>query len=273
MFSVENISYQYQGNEGEIFALHDVSLHISTGQWWAIVGSNGSGKSTLARHLNGLLLPSAGRVLTAGLDTSEPQNLPVIHRQVGFVFQNPDNQMVGNTVEEDVAFGPENMGMPREEIRQRITNALAAVGLSGMEKKDPVRLSGGQKQRLAIAGALAMEPKALILDEATAMLDGTGRHDILALLQSFHQQGMTIVTITHDMTEVLAAQYIAVMEAGCLLATGTPRQIFSEMQKHPQWNIELPEINRIGGMLADQGWDNSFREVLTLEEMVEKLWP
>lgn len=273
MFSIENISYQYQGNEGEIFALHDVSLHISTGQWWAIVGSNGSGKSTLARHLNGLLLPSAGRVLTAGLDTSEPQNLPVIHRQVGFVFQNPDNQMVGNTVEEDVAFGPENMGMPREEIRQRITNALAAVGLSGMEKKDPVRLSGGQKQRLAIAGALAMEPKALILDEATAMLDGTGRHDILALLQAFHQQGMTIVTITHDMTEVLAAQYIAVMEAGCLLATGTPRQIFSEMQKHPQWNIELPEINRIGGMLADQGWDNSFREVLTLEEMVEKLWP
>ena len=119
MFSVENISYQYQGNEGEIFALKDVSLQIDVGQWWAIVGSNGSGKSTLARHLNGLLLPSAGRVLTAGLDTREPQNLPAVHRQVGFVFQNPDNQMVGNTVEEDVAFGPENMGMPREEIRRQ----------------------------------------------------------------------------------------------------------------------------------------------------------
>jgi len=273
MFSVENISYRYDTNQGIFPALTEVSLQIPAGQWWGIVGANGSGKSTLARHLNGLLLPEQGRVFSCGLDTAREENLVAIRRKVGFVFQNPDNQMVGNTVEEDVSFGLENAGVPQQEMRRRIETALAAVGLPGMEKRDPVRLSGGQKQRLAIAGALVMEPEALILDESTAMLDGEGRQDILALLTKLHHDGMTIIMISHDMEEAMLADCLAVMDKGRLVATGRPREIFARMAQGEQWDIDLPEVSRIGSALADLGMEASFRDVLTVEEMVAKLCP
>ncbi len=273
MFSVENISYSYQTTQGIFPALAEVSLQIPKGQWCCIAGANGSGKSTLARHLNGLLLPEQGRVLSCGLDTAQEDNLVAIRRKVGFVFQNPDNQMVGNTIEEDVAFGLENAGVPRQEMKRRIAKALAAVGLPDMEARDPVRLSGGQKQRLAIAGALVMEPEALILDESTAMLDGAGRHDILHLLTKLHREGLTIVMISHDMEEAMLADSLVIMSKGRLVATGSPREIFARMAQGESWDIDVPEVSRIGGALTEMGMAAALRDVLTVEEMVAKLCP
>ncbi len=271
MFRLEHVSFQYHTVSNQIPALKDVSLHIAPGQWWGIVGANGSGKSTLARLLNGLLTPEHGQVYACGLPVAEEANCLTIRRQVGFVFQNPDNQMVGNTIEEEVAFGPENAGLPRDEIRRCITESLAIVGLSGMEERDPTKLSGGQKQRLAIAGALAMKPKALILDEATAMLDGEGRGEIVALLKKLHSEGMTIVSISHDMEEVLQTEYLAVMEKGSLVAQGTPREIFAAMREELQWGIQVPEISRVAAQLVARGMSPDLMAALTVEEMIEKL--
>ena len=200
MFRLENLVYEYADGRR---ALDGVSLQVPKGQWLAVLGANGSGKSTLARHLNGLLQPTAGRVLVAGRPLEEYTDIQQLRRLVGIVFQNPDNQIVGNSVEEDVAFGLENLGLPRPEMRRRIGEALQMVGLAGREKVDPAALSGGQKQRLAIAGALAMQPQALLLDEATSMLDPVGVAEVLEVLRRLHQQGLTIVMITHNMSEVL----------------------------------------------------------------------
>ena len=233
--------------------LHDISLHIPKGEWWSIIGANGSGKSILARHLNGLLVGDTGQVLVDGLDASKPEYQQEIRRRVGIVFQNPDNQIIGNSIEEDVALGPENMGIPPQEIRQRIQQALAQVGLSGMEKQDPNLLSGGQKQRVAIAGALAMQPEALILDESTAMLDPQGCEEVFAVLKKLHQNGMTIVMITHHLAEVAWSDRVAVLSEGCLRTTGTPAEIFAQTDRLKQWHIELPVISQIGQMLLEQG--------------------
>ncbi len=245
MFKIDNITFAYEDE----LALDGISLHIKKGEWWSIIGSNGSGKSTLARHLNGLLQPMTGSVLTGGLDVAKVENHGQIRRQVGFVFQNPDNQIIGTTVEEDVAFGPENIGVPREEIRERITNSLGRVGLAGFENRSPNTLSGGQKQRLAIAGALAMFPEALIIDEATAMLDPKGCQEVYKVLSELHADGMTIVMITHNMSEVVMSDHVAVMCDGRLAMVGSPREVFAQTENLEKWHIELPLITRLGLMI------------------------
>ncbi len=254
MFVLEDVSFAYDPEEApKELALKRVSLHIKKGEWWSIIGANGSGKSTLARHLNGLLTPGSGKVLVDGMDTAAFENLAAIRRQVGIVFQNPDNQIIGNSVEEDVAFGPENIGVDPVEIRARIGASLEKVGLPGFETKDPNQLSGGQKQRVAIAGALAMNPAALVIDEATAMLDPQGCQEVFAVLRQLHQKGMTIVMITHHMHEVVFSDQVAVMAGGDLMATGAPKEIFAQTENLKRWSIELPMINRIGEQLLADG--------------------
>lgn len=254
MFLIDKVSYAYdnEDNAGKL-ALNKVSLHIRKGEWWSVIGSNGSGKSTLARHLNGLLFPTEGKVFTDGMDTSDFENLRKIRHKVGIVFQNPDNQIIGNTVEEDIAFAPENSGIPSAEIRRRITESLNLVGLSGFEKADPNSLSGGQKQRIAIAGALAMYPEALILDEATSMLDPKGCDEVFKVLHKLHAEGMTILMITHNMSEVIYSDKVAVLRKGELMTVGTPQMIFSQTDEMKNWGIELPIINRIGERLVEMG--------------------
>lgn len=250
MFQLENLIYEYESGKR---ALDGVTLNIPKGEWWAIVGANGSGKSTLARHLNGLLLAKSGRVLVCGKEVRDYENVQDLRRLVGIVFQNPDNQIVGNSVEDDVAFGLENLGVERTEMRRRITEALKMVGLAGREEVDPSALSGGQKQRLAIAGALAMQPQALILDESTSMLDPVGAAEVLQLLRDLHRQGLTIIMITHDMSEVLQADKVAVMSNGKLMLTATPREVFARSSDLQKWHIELPLITQLGDMLDVPG--------------------
>lgn len=254
VFLIDKVSYAYDNEDNaRKLALNKVSLHIRKGEWWSIIGSNGSGKSTLARHLNGLLFPTEGKVFTDGMDTSDFENLRKIRHKVGIVFQNPDNQIIGNTVEEDIAFAPENSGIPSAEIRRRITESLDLVGLSGFEKADPNSLSGGQKQRIAIAGALAMYPEALILDEATSMLDPKGCDEVFKVLHRLHAEGMTILMITHNMSEVIYSDKVAVLRKGELMTVGTPQMIFSQTDEMKNWGIELPIINRIGERLVKMG--------------------
>ncbi len=251
MFRLENLVYEYTGGRR---ALDGVSLQVPKGQWLAVLGANGSGKSTLARHLNGLLQPTAGRVWVAGRPLEEYADIQQLRRLVGIVFQNPDNQIVGNSVEEDVAFGLENLGVPRPEMRRRIGEALQMVGLAGREKVDPAALSGGQKQRLAIAGALAMQPQALLLDEATSMLDPVGVAEVLEVLRRLHQQGLTIVMITHNMSEVLFCDQAVVLAAGRVqLPPMPPAELFAHTQELARWHIELPAVTQLGCLLGVEG--------------------
>ncbi len=250
MFQIEDLTFTYENGTK---ALDGVSLHIRRGEWFAVLGANGSGKSTLARHLNGLLLPAAGRVLVGGREVRDYADIRELRRLVGLVFQNPDNQIVGNSVEEDVAFGLENLGVPRDEMRRRIDAALRQVGLAGLEQADPATLSGGQKQRLAIAGALAMQPQALILDEATAMLDPAGAAEVLRLLGELHREGLTIVMITHNMSEVCAADRAAVLSGGRLAFCGTPQEVFAAGEMLAECHLELPPAAALGAMLGVSG--------------------
>ena len=278
MFKIEGVSFAYDQEHPRKLALNKVNLHIKKGEWWSIIGSNGSGKSTLARHLNGLLFPTEGKVFTDGLDTADLANLRAIRRKVGIVFQNPDNQIIGNTVEEDIAFGPENLGVETAKIRERIKECLAMVGLAGFEKADPNNLSGGQKQRVAIAGALAMQPQALILDEATAMLDPQGCNEVFSVLHKLHAEGMTILMITHNMSEVIFSDHVAVMRKGELMSVGSPKMIFSQTDQMKNWGIELPIVNRIGEKLVEMGAAEYLPDkakkipaVLTMAELVDLL--
>ena len=279
MFFVDKVSYAYDNEDNaRKLALNNVSLRIRKGEWWSIIGSNGSGKSTLARHLNGLLFPTSGKVLTDGMDTTDFENLRKIRHKVGIVFQNPDNQIIGNTVEEDIAFAPENSGIPSDEIRSRISECLAMVGLAGFEKADPNNLSGGQKQRVAIAGALAMHPEALILDEATAMLDPQGCSEVFKVLHKLHAQGMTILMITHNMSEVIYSDKVAVLRKGELMTVGTPQMIFSQTDEMKNWGIELPIVNRIGERLVEMGVEKYLPDkvkdipaCLTMESLIDIL--
>ena len=278
MFLIDNVSYAYDSEHPKKLALNKVSLHIRKGEWWSVIGSNGSGKSTLARHLNGLLFPTAGKVTTDGMDTMDLANLRKIRQKVGIVFQNPDNQIIGNTVEEDIAFAPENSGIPSAEIRRRITECLAMVGLQGFEKADPNNLSGGQKQRVAIAGALAMYPEALILDEATSMLDPQGCSEVFKVLHRLNANGMTILMITHNMSEVIYSDKVAVLRKGELMTVGTPQMIFSNTNEMKNWGIELPIVNRIGEKLVEMGIEKYLpqkaKEIpacLTMDKLVDLL--
>ena len=270
MFRVENLTYAYAVAEGQIsLALNGVSLSIKKGEFVAILGHNGSGKSTLARNLNALLTPSSGRVLVFGNDTRED---PIAARKnAGMVFQNPDNQLVATIVEEEVAFGPENLGIPREEIVLRVAQALKTVGMEPYAKRAPHMLSGGQKQRIAIAGVLAMQPKAIIFDEATAMLDPVGRREVLEMMHRLNREsGVTIVMITHYLEEACNADRVLVLKDGLLASEGTPREVFAQEEIVEAAGLRLPFAPQMGAELSRSGADLSSLP-LTIEELVEEV--
>lgn len=271
MISIKNLSYTYKTPKEHTKALDNINLEIKKGEWVAIIGSNGSGKSTLARHLNALLIPETGTVTVEGMDTTTPEMIWKIRQKVAFVFQNPDNQLIATTVEEDVAFGPENLGFPPERIKEQVLAALKAVGMEEFKEAAPHLLSGGQKQRVAIAGALAMNPDYLVMDEATSMLDPQGRHEVLKTLKNLNQNlGLTIIYITHFMEEVVYAHRAVVLERGKIRSMGTPKEIFSQGDNLVELGLDVPEITMLAGKLEKKGWIKE-KAILTLDEMVESL--
>ena len=269
LIEIQNVSYAYEDAAAK--ALNNVSLTINDGEFVAVVGHNGSGKSTLAKHLNALLLPTEGRVLVDGMDTSDEKNTLSIRQRVGMVFQNPDNQLVTTIVEEDVAFGPENIGVPGNEIRTRVDRALAAVGMEKYAHSAPNMLSGGQKQRIAIAGMLAMQPKVLVLDEATAMLDPKGRRDIIDLVTKLHREnGITVVMITQYMEEAIGADRVAVMSGGELILEGTPKEVFSQDELLHKHRLDVPVMQQLANRLNARG-ANLPKSILSVEEMAQAI--
>lgn len=246
-----HVSFQYE--ESLKKALDDITLTIEDGSFVAIVGHNGSGKSTLAKHINGLLLPTEGTVSVNGLDTANEENILPIRQTVGIVFQNPDNQIVTTIIEEDVAFGPENLGVPPEEIRKRVDDALDTVGMRAYAERAVHQLSGGQKQRVAIAGMLALHPQILVMDEATAMLDPRGRADLIATLKELHQQGYTVLMVTQYMEEVAACDRVIVMRKGTVAADGTPKEIFSDAALLESCSLDVPESVRLANRMRESG--------------------
>ena len=271
MISVRDLSYVYKSQKEEIKALDNVNLDIKKGEWLAVIGPNGSGKSTLARHFNALLIPTIGTVIVDGKDTNDPQLIPKIRQKVAFVFQNPDNQLVATTVEEDIAFGPENLGIEPEEIVKRVRDALRITGMAEYQKVAPHLLSGGQKQRVAIAGALAMHPECLVMDEATAMLDPQGRREVLATLSRLNKElGLTVIYITHFMEEAALAHRIAVMNKGKVFFSGSPREVFSRVKDLEAIGLDVPDIAVIASKLKEKGFiDQS--GIITIDEMVNAL--
>ena len=255
MFDIRNLSHSYVDEEGqERAALSEVSVQIPRGEMVAVIGTNGSGKSTLAKHLNVLLLPTSGEVLVDGMNTADEELLWEIRSRVGWVFQNPDNQIVAAVVEEDVAFGPENLGVPRPELLQRVQEALQAVGMEDYRKHAPHMLSGGQKQRVAIAGVLAMRPDCIVFDEPTAMLDPRGREEVLRTVHELHRQyGMTIVYITHFMEEAVTADRLLVMKDSRLVMDGSPQEIFSQVERLKDIGLDVPVAAEAAMLLRRQG--------------------
>ena len=261
-----------EGNvEGISVALDHVDLDVEPGQFIAILGHNGSGKSTLAKHINALLTPSEGTLLVDGKDVSDPENELAIRQSAGMVFQNPDNQIIATVVEEDVGFGPENIGIPTDEIWQRVESALKGVGMWKYRTHSPNRLSGGQKQRVAIAGVMAMEPKCIILDEPTAMLDPDGRREVIRVAHELNEKkGVTIILITHYMEEVVGADYVYVMEKGHIFMDGTPREIFSQVEELIAHRLTVPQITLLAYELNRAGLPIP-RGILTREELITAL--
>ncbi len=273
MIEIRNLTYTYPVPEGqeETAALKGVDLSIEKGSFTAILGHNGCGKSTLAKHMSAVLLPTGGEVLVDGLSTAEEKNILSIRRRVGMVFQNPDNQIVANVVEEDVAFAPENLGVPTEEIRRRVDAALAAVGMEKFKLHAPHLLSGGQKQRIAIAGVLAMEPDVLVLDEVTAMLDPEGRKEVLETVHRLNRErGMTVVLITHHMSEVEKADRVIVMEKGVIVMDGTPKEIFPRVEELRKLSLDVPGTVDLLYELRQCGWDVPL-DALSIEECAEAI--
>lgn len=269
LIEIQNVSYAYEDAAAK--ALNSVSLTINDGEFVAVVGHNGSGKSTLAKHLNALLLPTEGKVLVDGMDTADEADTLSIRQRVGMVFQNPDNQLVTTIVEEDVAFGPENIGVPGNEIRTRVDRALAAVGMEKYAHSAPNMLSGGQKQRIAIAGMLAMQPKVLVLDEATAMLDPKGRRDIIDLVTKLHREnGITVVMITQYMEEAIGADRVAVMSGGELILEGTPKEVFSQDELLHKHRLDVPVMQQLANRLNARG-ANLPKCILSVEEMAQAI--
>ena len=258
MIQCKDVTFTYPAQEGREAqtALREVHLTIEKGSFVAILGHNGSGKSTLAKHMNAVLLPSGGTVTVDGMDTRDEALLLEIRRRVGMVFQNPDNQIVANVVEEDVAFAPENLGVPTAEIRRRVDDALRAVGMADFARHAPHLLSGGQKQRVAIAGIIAMAPEVIVLDEATAMLDPVGRREVLATIHKLHrEQGITVVLITHHMDEALEADRVVVMDNGAIAMDGTPREIFAQVEKLHSLGLAAPDTAELLHLLRSEGAD------------------
>ena len=254
-------------------AIDGVSLQIEAGSFVAMLGHNGSGKSTLAKTLNGILLPSGGTVLISGMNTADDANLLNIRREVGMVFQNPDNQIIANLVEDDVGFGPENLGVPTEEIWQRVDAALKAVGMTAFRLKSPNHLSGGQKQRVAIAGVMAMHPKCIVLDEPTAMLDPNGRKEVIRTVTELNRsEGVTVVLITHYMEEVIGADRLVVMDDGKVIMDGTPREVFARVEELKRLRLDVPQATELAYELKQCGVSLP-DSVLTMEELAEAILP
>ena len=244
IISFKNVHYTYPGDEAE--SLCGIDLDIERGQFVAVLGHNGSGKSTLAKHMNAILVPDEGQVLIDGTDTADEARLLDVRRRVGMVFQNPDNQIIANVVEDDVAFAPENLGVPPEEIRERVDTALRQVGMYDLREHAPHLLSGGQKQRVAIAGILAMQPEIIVLDEPTAMLDPQGRQEVISTVTRLcREEGMTVVLITHHMDECINADRLIVMSNGHIVADGTPGAVFSDVALMEREGLSVPETTRL----------------------------
>ncbi|MTK07698.1 energy-coupling factor transporter ATPase [Lacrimispora xylanisolvens] len=254
-------------------AIDGVSLDLEKGQFIAILGHNGSGKSTFAKQLNAILLPTEGTVWIQDLDTSREENLWEVRKKTGMVFQNPDNQIIGNIVEEDVGFGPENLGVPTEEIWKRVDESLKSVGMAAYRLKSPNRLSGGQKQRVAIAGVMAMRPQCIVLDEPTAMLDPNGRKEVVKTVHELNRkEGITVLLITHYMEEVTGADRVIVMDEGKVVMDGTPREIFSQVEKLKSYRLDVPQVTELAYELKQKGLDLP-DGILTLDELMENLLP
>lgn len=277
MIKTDKLVFEYEkrDEEGNIIgksrAIDEVSLDIEPGQFIAILGHNGSGKSTLAKHMNALLVPSDGTMWVDGMDTKEDEHLWDVRQSAGMVFQNPDNQIIGTVVEEDVGFGPENLGVPTEEIWQRVEDSLKAVGMIEYRHHSPNKLSGGQKQRVAIAGVMAMRPKCIVLDEPTAMLDPNGRKEVLrSVMELRKREHITVILITHYMEEVVDADHVFVMDYGHVVMQGTPREIFSQVDTLKHYRLDVPQVTILADELRKRGLDIP-AGVLKKEELVEIL--
>ena len=277
IIKTENLTFEYirrddEGNvEGITTAVDDVSLDIQAGDFVAILGHNGSGKSTFAKHLNALVAPTEGTVWVDGMDTKEEEHTLDIRQTAGMVFQNPDNQIICTLVEEEVGFGPENIGVPTNEIWERVEKSLKAVGMYRFRKASPNKLSGGQKQRVAIAGIVAMKPKCIVLDEPTAMLDPSGRKDVINILHALNkQENVTIILITHYMEEVIDADHVFVMDEGKVVMEGTPRQIFTQVDKMKELHLDVPQVTEVAYELRMKGLPIN-QGVLTNAELIAEL--
>ena len=273
----KNLTFEYirrdeDGNvEGITKAVDNVSIDIKQGDFVAVLGHNGSGKSTFAKHLNALVMPTEGTVWVDGMDTREEENTLKVRQTAGMVFQNPDNQIVGTLVDEEVGFGPENIGVPTEEIWERVEKSLKAVGMYAFRNQSPNKLSGGQKQRVAIAGIVAMKPKCIVLDEPTAMLDPLGRKDVLNVLHELNrQENVTVILITHYMEEVIDIDKLYVMDDGKLVMSGTPREIFSQVEKVKKLRLDVPHVTELAYELQKEGVPLK-NGILTSEEFTEEL--
>ncbi len=254
-------------------ALKGVSLDIQEGTFVAILGHNGSGKSTFAKLMNGILLPSDGTVFISGMKTDDEEHLWDVRKTAGMVFQNPDNQIIGNVVEEDVGFGPENMGVPTDEIWRRVDESLEAVGMTAYRLQSPNKLSGGQKQRVAIAGVMAMKPQCIVLDEPTAMLDPNGRKEVIRTVHELNRkEGITVLLITHYMEEVIDADRVIVMDEGQVVMDGTPREVFSRVKELKRYSLDVPQVTELADELKEGGMDLP-DGILTIEELVDRLVP
>ena len=274
MIETRNLTYTYPAPEGETNppALRDVSVQIEKGSFTVVLGHNGSGKSTFAKHLNAVLLPCGGAVYVDGMDTRDEKLLLEIRRRTGMVFQNPDNQIVANVVEEDVAFGPENLGVAAPEIRRRVDRALKQVGMYEYREHAPHLLSGGQKQRIAIAGIIALEPKCIVLDEPTAMLDPRGRADVMQTVEKLNREkGITVVLITHHMDEAAQAQRVIVLDKGKVAADGTPKQVFAQVEMLHKLGLAAPDSVELCWALRQKGFDLPL-DALTPEECAQALY-
>ena len=277
MIRAEKLVFEYdkRDEEGNVIGSHraidGVDIDVPQGSFVAILGHNGSGKSTLAKHMNAILVPTGGTMWVDGRDTKDPNELWNIRQSAGMVFQNPDNQIIGTVVEEEVGFGPENLGVPTDEIWKRVENSLRAVGMLERRKDSPNKLSGGQKQRVAIAGVIAMEPKCIVLDEPTAMLDPNGRKEVIEAVEQLRKEkNVTVILITHYMEEVVDADYVYVMDKGHVVMQGTPREIFSQVGTLKEHRLDVPQITLLADLLRQSGLDIPLG-VLTREELVDAI--
>lgn len=277
MVQAQELVYEYEqrDDEGNVIgmnkALDEINLHVQPGQFVAILGHNGSGKSTLAKHMNAILTPTGGTMWVNGRDTKNPQELMNVRQSAGMVFQNPDNQIIGTVVEEDVGFGPENLGVPTEEIWQRVEDSLRSVGMLEYREHSPNKLSGGQKQRVAIAGVIAMEPGCIVMDEPTAMLDPNGRKEVLRTVQELRKRkNVTVILITHYMDEVIDADMVYVMDSGHIVMQGTPREIFSHVEELKKYHLDVPQVTMLAEELRKRGM-NIPKGILRREELVEAI--